>query len=360
MWSARYFDGETAEAQSASVGFSGEALTIKLHASGGLMVWHLDDIAVRYVAANKNRIDLSPRGTKGQHIAERLCVEGDHIAGQFANFLPEAGYDNSAGSLAAALKITGLLAGAMACVIFCLWLFAANIVGAIPLSWERKLGENIVIGYADLFNLDDACTGAEGQAALDAMVDQLTAGRDLLHPLEVKVFDSDIINAFAMPGGFIRISSGLIAKAPTPDMVAGVLAHEIGHVEERHSLHALSRDIILIGSIEALTGGSGLSAFLIDVAALGYSRDNEREADDFGVQMMLDAGLDPADLAAFFKLIEDMELKTDSELADQALSLMSTHPASAERFATINAQARATRQTILKDDQWQALRNICD
>lgn len=146
-------------------------------------------------------------------------------------------------------------------------------------------------------------------------------------------------NAFALPDGTLVITDQLIRMAGgDTEMVLGVLAHEIGHVEKKHSLRQMYRAAGLAGLIMLIAGdiGSGGEEVLTDGAALlalSYSRGAESEADRISVDLMAKAGHDPAAIGRFFKLLEE-------KLGDKGgTSMLSTHPGTPERRRQIDAWA---------------------
>jgi Zn-dependent protease with chaperone function len=139
-------------------------------------------------------------------------------------------------------------------------------------------------------------------------------------------------NAFALPDGTVVLTDELVELAQDDEMVLGVLAHEIGHVDRRHSLRQLYRAAGVTALIMLIGGdiGSGTEDILIQgsaLASLSYSRDAEAEADHYSVELMHKAGHDPAAIARFFELMRD-------KLGDKGENdFLSTHPATPERIA---------------------------
>lgn len=216
---------------------------------------------------------------------------------------------------------------------------------AIPYSWEQRLGDAISGDFGEY-----ACRAPAGQAALDGLARRLSPSS---RPIRVGVVNIPAVNAVALPGGRILIFRGLIDEARSPDEVAGVLAHEIGHVEHRHVLVALLRRF----GIGMLIGSGGTAAeygqALIDSR---YSRAAESEADDYSIEHMRAAGISTAATASLFERLGKEEAGMPSVLA-----YMASHPPSAERRRRFDAAAKglARPQPALDPEQWAAVRAMC-
>ncbi len=154
------------------------------------------------------------------------------------------------------------------------------------------------------------------------------------------VVNSDVINAFALPGGWIYINRGVIERSDNLAELAGVLAHEIGHVEERHGAEMMERQqaasiglnaaYILLGRAPGQLEQAGIQVGASAIFA-GYSRGAENEADEVAVDLLLRSGIDPNGLVTFFK-----ELLEESGGNSSALSQwFSTHPLTEERIAHV-------------------------
>ena len=144
----------------------------------------------------------------------------------------------------------------------------------------------------------------------------------------------DGVNAFALPGGDIVVNRGLLTAARTPGELAGVLAHEIQHVALHHSLKSMIRAAGLALAWSLLVGdpGATLTGQAADrLLSLKFSRDAEREADDGGFSLLVERGIDPRGMVAFFDSLAQHSASTRP-------ALLSTHPASAEREAALQAR----------------------
>src|SRR5713101_4588159 len=157
----------------------------------------------------------------------------------------------------------------------------------------------------------------------------LVRNSDARVPFTIKVIDSDEVNAFALPGGFFYVNSGLILRAQEESELAGVMAHEISHVTARHGTKNATIPLILLGP----GGWAGYGIYqglnlAIPITYLKFSRDAEREADFLGLQYMYKAGYDPNSYVTFFERIQADEKRRPGTIP----KVFSTHPPTPERI----------------------------
>ncbi len=168
-----------------------------------------------------------------------------------------------------------------------------------------------------------------------------------------KVVHTEVINAFAIPGGYLYVNIGLIRAAENESELAGVIGHEIGHVVGKHSVKQMTRQLGLAAVAQLALGEnqSKLEQMVAGLAANGvlmkYSRDAEREADIYAIQEMYDAGIDPEGMATFFQKLLKLQKGEPSRLEQ----MFSTHPPTVERIAAVRSQiAKLPRKPNLKKD----------
>ena len=157
-------------------------------------------------------------------------------------------------------------------------------------------------------------------------------------PFTIKVIDSDEVNAFALPGGFFYVNSGLILRAQEESELAGVMAHEISHVAARHGTRQATKgELMQLASIPAMIfipySMAGYAMYeglnmAIPLTFLKFSRDAEREADFLGLQYMYKAGYDPNSYVTFFERIQADEKRRPGTIP----KVFSTHPPTPERI----------------------------
>ena len=200
---------------------------------------------------------------------------------------------------------------------------AAWAVDFISVEQEAKLGEIIFAQQKNGLKLVEG----ESLAMVRDIGEKLT--RDSRYKFQFFVTDDVSVNAFAMPGGYVVMHTGLLQLAATPEEVAGVLAHEVQHVEQRHSLRGIAQSLGMTAAIGLLLGDISSIALLGgELLQLKFSRDHETEADREGLKVLVAAKINPAGMRDFFG-----KMAAQSKLD---LGFLSTHPASDERMADID------------------------
>lgn len=216
---------------------------------------------------------------------------------------------------------------------------------------ERRLGEEIMLDIRRDASVSD---DPEASDYLNRLGAQLTTSVSAGHTFEFFLVRDATMNAFALPGGFIGVHSGLIIAAQTESELASVLAHEIGHVTQRHIARMLSAQrqtslmtlaaIVLgalaarsnpmaIGGIATMAGGAQQQQML------SFSRDAEREADRLGLDTLRQAGFDPNGMVAFFGRLQ----QSSRFYEGSAPAYMRSHPMTGERIADMQARVREGR-----------------
>lgn len=235
-------------------------------------------------------------------------------------------------------------------------LAADRVTPLIPQSVDRRLGEAVDKQVQALFRATP-CATEDGSAVLVTMQARLTAGLPTGLPVEVTVLSSAIPNAFALPGGRIYLLRGLIEKAESAEEVAGVLAHEMGHVAHRDGMRRLlqsSSSSFLIGLLFGdVFGGSVLITLGQTLVNSAYSREQEAAADAFAADLFLRIGQSPKPLGTFLARITKGD-KTNG------FPFLQSHPLSADRLAALSTKEPANpSQPLLSDVEWRALKAIC-
>ena len=238
---------------------------------------------------------------------------------------------------------------------------------AVPMRWEEVIGRQITEKFVQQ---TPECTGASGKVALQLLAERLTKTLPYSLPVKLQVRHSQVINAFALPGGYIVVFQGLVRAARSSEEMAGVLAHEMAHQIQRHPMRGLVRSIGLRMISGAMIGNFSVTAtsgtyFGETLFSLSYNREDESEADRLGVEMLNKANIRGDGLVDFFTRYQgESEARPGSQSAldatqEHLMSLLSTHPSGPERITTIRSLVHGKGDALTKE-QWKALQTICD
>ncbi len=349
---ARYADGRAAVTHDATCEPGADALTV--HTSGATHVWsyaqlaRTDDDNGRVVLKRKpdtgERLMLEPDAAPAlRAAAPKLFTahaqgrEGPRTVGAIAA---------TAWSIAAAFLIGVPMA-------------AGPIAAFTPARYRDQISDiswsqvNALTAYCD--DSDEAATILNG-VAYRMMERSNVAQRD---DIWITIVDANFPNAFALPDDSIIVTDDLIAMAEHPDEVTGVIAHEIAHIEHNHVMKNVIRQIGAGIFFDVVFGGAGAGQAIaiasVNLAGLRYSRDDETDADNRGLEYLAASNIDPGALARFFGRIQEMESEAG---INEIPTLLSSHPASAERAAA--AGARALQGTpSMSDADWRIVRQAC-
>jgi predicted Zn-dependent protease len=231
-------------------------------------------------------------------------------------------------------------------------LLAGVLAKLVPMSVEAKVGQQMM---DELSKGEKFCRSEAGLAALDGLVDRLSATTEGDYEFKVYVANDDVLNAFAAPGGHVVIYRTIIEEAEKPEEVAGVLAHEMAHVTEGHPRRGMV-EALGYGVFRLVTpGDDNIGAELVKSAfANRYSRDDELEADRSGVGMLNAAGIDSRGLSVFFD-----RLSAKGQEVPGALEFLSTHPTGETRKAELEGLTKEGAPA-LTDEEWAALKKACE
>ncbi len=358
---ADYVDGESAVVHRVEVDLRYDRLRIVLP-DAERVDWWLDDLREVPGQADRESLMLA----QGGDTLARLMVSDPDTMARIRASAPGL---HRRPPLRNPGRVFGWAGGAVlsvALIIFVLVPLMANqLAGLIPVEGERALGdatyEQIRAMLGEGIDPLDECTNAPGLAALGRMRTRLNAEKDLPYPVTVTVLDDDLVNAFAMPGGRVVLFRGLIEKAESPEEVAAVLAHELGHVAHRDPTRDALRLAGSIGVLGLLFGdfaGGTVALFLAnELINAQYSQAAEAGADDYAHALMTQAGLPPGALGAFFERLNEEQDDEEGIFAHFA-----SHPQMAVRIEAAMAAQEAVGTAgapALSAAEWQDLRGIC-
>jgi predicted Zn-dependent protease len=217
------------------------------------------------------------------------------------------------------------------------WLRSIDWVGMFDLEkhtrdTEEKLGD---LFWEHLGDEGKQITDTLAVASMDSMVSRICEANAIPREhIKVHVFRADVVNAFAMPGGHLVVNSALIEDCKSPEQLCGVLAHEMAHIELRHVMKKLVREVGMSVLVNITTGGGDGGQIGEVVGALSskaFDRDMEREADMKAVDYLTNASIDPHPFADFLYLTGNGE-------SEEAFEWLSTHPSSKERMEYVLAE----------------------
>ncbi|RZA25672.1 MAG: M48 family metallopeptidase [Proteobacteria bacterium] len=226
------------------------------------------------------------------------------------------------------------------------------IAARIPASAEAKLGSTMIASFES-----KQCKNNGAQMAIEKLAGRVMT-KEEAGSVRILIVQDESVNAFALPGKIVIVNYGLIKKALHPDEVAGVLAHELEHLSQRHVMNTLTRSLLL-SAIWTLVLGD-VSGFLIvdpDTAFrlvnIKFGRDQELQADAGGLGRMLRGNVDPMALAHFFT---SLEKSNPSKIPE----FLSSHPKSTSRADKAKkASFKGSWRPVLDAQEWKVLREGC-
>jgi len=306
-------------------------------------------------------------GNRKRPVGARLAVSGINDMRNALNVLPALRKDQ-VGDLWRQVRLIVLATAALASVIvayvYGIPLLADRLVSLVPTTLEARFGdeaaaqeERILTGGKG-YVVCDPDPQSPANVALARFVHDVFDGIGSPFQPQVTVVRSDILNAFALPGGRTYYLSSLLQAARTPDEFAGVLAHELGHVYYRHAMQSLianSATGLLVGFVLGdLTGLSVAGAVGSSLINHRFSRQDEAAADNFAGQTALRLGFSPKGL------VDILERIAKDDQYDRALSLFADHPLTEERRAALEVLPPvANSRPAFTGPEWAAIRDMC-
>lgn len=237
------------------------------------------------------------------------------------------------------LLIVGVLLGAIVLVMWLARHAASALTGSVPIGVDETIGEQ---SSRIVQATSTPCASPDAGRYVNDIADPLVrALADTRFTFRFFVVDSPEVNAFALPGGFVTVNSGLLESAESGEEVAAVLAHELTHVVRRHGTERMLREL---GATTILTAVFGATTVAVpakathDFLSNAYDRDQEREADERGLSLLVRAGIDPRGMATFFERLAKTSLTPPAWL--------STHPDPGDRAEAAARAAKGARIAV--------------
>jgi len=362
-----FFDGATTARQDVTVELAPDALMVRAADGAVRAKWRYDELETMSAPA-----DILRLGRAGDSGLARLEIHDPQLAAAIDDrSLPVDRSGRSERRMRAKVIFWSLAATASLLLVAIVGVphIASQLTPFIPYSVERRLGAAINAqaragldtGHAGAaFECGNAPKEQGGRAAFDKLMGELTLAAALPIPLVVVVVRKPDSNAITLPGGHIYVFQGLIDAAQTPDELAGVIAHELGHVAHRDGTRTVLQGAGLSLMFGMLLGdffGGGAVVFAAKtILQTSYSRDVEASADGYGGALMGKLGGDQRALGTILSRIAGSTHPGPRILLD--------HPETAERVAAIEAMARsapasAPARPLLTKSEWAALKTIC-
>lgn len=355
-----YFDGDTAVGDLAQVSVDEPPRMLVISRIGFAEIrWPLDDLRLLPDLGGQDLVILRLRDDP----VARLILDDDLLLERLPDVRRRAPVTRRGRLVGWAVAALGSVALIITVLVPTM---ADQLAEYIPPEGERALGETTLTQIRSA--LDESgfgqpvplCDAPEGQAALAKMEARLTDQMPGHPALSVHVLDHEMINAFALPGGYLVFFRGLLEAAETPEEVAAVFAHEIGHVISRDPTRHALRSAGSIGVLGLVLGdfaGGALVLFMAErLIQATYSRAAEAEADAFGRDLLIKSGIDPAAMGVFFGRLQTL-YGDDTGITRHFAS----HPALSDRILAAEGDLPEGFEThpILDAGEWAALQAIC-
>ena len=360
-WEGHYLDGQTAARQRVSI----RLMRLGLHVTterGATLWWPYEEIRQTQGFYSGEQVRLE----RGGEFSEALLVSDISFLTQLHQIAPELAtrfHEPARRRRRARIVLIAALASIGILTVLYLWgipALAAFVASRVPVSWEERLGRSIV---THLVPPAMRCTDKTRTRVIDEIITVLTAPLPTSpFTIRVIVVNDSTINAFAVPGGYIVLYRGLLEKTQTAEELAGVLAHELQHIFKHHVTQALIQHVSTGLLLAAITGDtSKATAYGLESARLlgilRYSRQSEEEADAAGMRMLLESGIDPKGMIAFYELLTKSTSETSS-----ILKYLSTHPSTGDRIKNLKSlveQSQPKSVKLLKGYDWSNIKKIC-
>ena len=369
---AYYIDGKTSKRHDCEVELASDFIEIKLLEEvnrPAVIRWSLDKILNIDVRTSSKTLKY---GDFPHQVLEfQQEVDFNRLFERYANEdFHKSGYNSfrKFGWQGMALALSGTVVVSLVFFFFGAPFLADLFARNIPKDYEVFIGENFKETYLEYLEVDTVRS-----YQIQQFYDRLNYPSE--YEMNVLVVESDMVNAFALPGGTIVVFSGILEIIENEHELAGLLAHEASHINHRHSLRTISQDLAVYVLLASLTGDiGGFSSVLIEnsnlISSLSNSRKFEKEADLEGIGLMMNAGLNPQGMVSLFKHFESLqsidfdhevtdslklELKSDTSTWkdipwNKMTEILSTHPTPKNRMSYLQDEINSAEYELIKID----------
>ncbi len=363
QYAASYYDGVTARAQTVAIDVTDDGVAISDADGTVLSSWPAGRVVLVELPRGGEPVRLGLDGTTA-----RLVVDDPGVMETLRPMAPQL-YRRVRLSWSGLARIAAWAGAAVVAVAFIILVVVPSLsrqmAAVTPDAVRQRIGAATLRQLPRLLPIDRSgpphmrqayCGYDRGRDALQTMLVRLTADM----ALRVVVVNTEVVNAFALPGDMVVLTQGLIDNASSAEEVAGVIAHEMGHVAHDHPIESMYRTAT-VSVLAGLVTGDAAGGILITglgqwVLNTGYSRAAEREADQYALERLYAAGIDSSGLERFFaRLMEERDKD-----AGPFSRMLSTHPPTRERLEAVRRADRVTGRVFGDDDEPLAqLRRIC-
>ena len=259
--------------------------------------------------------------------------------------------------------ILGLFIG-IAMAVTLVLLFITNLWRLVPTSLDVALGDGLHASVLDEFG-SVATDRPNTTEFLDDCVRRFKDSDSSFQP-EVFVIETDLVNAFALPGGRIYVCTGLIDQAESPEELAGILGHELAHAERRHTMKSISQaaGVVfvvstlfgVVGGLEELQTAEVILESTSILAIMHHSRKMEADADDWALRKLAQEGVSVFGMQDFFKR---MQAQSQGTILERIPDWISTHPATQARLRKMEAhlEDEPDLAPLLSPEQWRRIQS---
>lgn len=357
---ADYVDGTDPVMHRVSLELSRTHLNI-IMPDGDRILWPLDQVRALKDQAYSDGVVLA----QGFEDMARLKVDNPFVAKELRGVAPRLNRSQPVTNWGKIISWAGGAMASVALIIFVLVpIMADQLATYLPPEGEQALGDATfeqIRGALGRANTPvQLCEDSDGHAAIDAMVARLNPREDLPYPIRIAVLDHELVNAFALPGGRVILFRGLIDEAESPEEVASILAHEIGHVVNRDPTRDALRSAGSIGVLGLLfgdfAGGTVVLLLANQLINAKYSQAAEAGADDYAHALMRDAGVDPAALGSIFQRLMD-----EYGDAEGLAAHFASHPQMVKRIEAAQTASEGGNYSlpVITAGQWADMQKMC-
>ena len=342
-----YYSGKNSIANKAILGFypARWVLTYPDHVTGETVtvLWELDQIHTAQVLAGVTLFKY------GAFPHQSIEYSNELLNVKIRAHFPTVKFDKTDMFIETMnFKRIALVISTIVVFVVCSYLYfipfmAVQVVENLPTSYDEELGEYV---------FEQMAVGMEVDSFETVLVNEYAQNINFntTYPIQIHVIKGDVVNAFALPGGHIVVYEGILKKMKHKEELAALLAHEVSHVNHRHSIKTIAKDLSSYLFLSIITSDvNGITSVLVSNAdmfnSLTYSRSLEDEADTEGLKILYDNKIDQR---GFVYLFETLQAESEGGIGE--IELISTHPLTGDRIAKAKAEAEKQKNYTDRND----------